>query len=59
VGAAVRRGGDEAEEGAACRFQEENKRHMTGSNRMEMMTMEKTENDVDTVHVERISINDP
>jgi hypothetical protein len=42
-----------------CRFQEENERHMTGSNKMEMMMMEKTKNAVDTVHVKRIDINDP
>jgi hypothetical protein len=65
VGAIVERGGDRAEEGEGrwvsvveCRFREENERHMTGSNSMETMSMEKTENDVDTMHVERIGIND-
>jgi hypothetical protein len=66
VRAVVRKGGDGAEEGkregswvsmAECRFWEENKYHMAGSNRMEMM--ERTEKDVDTMHAERIGINNP
>jgi hypothetical protein len=47
VGVVVGRGGDGTEEGEGwvlvteCRFREENERQMTGSDRMEMMTMER------------------
>jgi hypothetical protein len=58
------RGGDGAEEGegegmwvSVAEFQGENERDMTVSNGMETMTMEKTENYVDIVHVPRIGIN--
>jgi hypothetical protein len=59
-GAVVGRGGNGVEEGEGrevsmdeFQFQEDNKRHMTGSNRMETITMmmKKTKNDVDIVHV--------